>query len=247
MMSAGVAERPLDGCDLLVQLPFGHKGREESYELRLVMKVALTGSEGEITARLIRQNLLAAIRGHETYPHEQRGLLKALFATQPMILLDELATGGENATEAIRLVEDAARFNGNPIDDVPTEMLLDWCRRAATERYPLAARVVTVVSGGENGAAAQWTPAARALLEEAPDRVAVLSSLVGRVRPKSWSGSMAAILSARAELIRDLYDRQNDLPLVEFAKDAYATLQRQITATREWETQHGRERDERFE
>ena len=58
---------------------------------------------------------------------------------------------------------------------------------------------------------------------------------------------MAVILSARAELIRDLCDRQNDLPLVEFAKDAYATLQRQITAAREWETQHGREHDERFE
>jgi len=163
-----------------------------------------------------------------------------------VILLDELAAGNADATDAIRLVEDAARFDGNPIDDLPTEVLLEWCGLASAERYSLAARLVTVVTGGENGAAAQWTPAARALLEEATDPVAVLSNLVSRLRPTSWSGSMAAILSSRAELLHELCDRE-DHALAEYAREAYATLQREIAAEREWETKHSRERDERFE
>jgi len=57
---------------------------------------------------------------------------------------------------------------------------------------------------------------------------------------------MAAILSARAELLRELYDRE-DYAVAECAKEAYATLQRDIAAEREWETRHSRERDERFE
>jgi hypothetical protein len=233
------------GRALLAQLPFDHDDRDEDHNLRLVMKVALTGPEGAMTARRIWQNLVAAVCGHETHPYKQRGLLKALFATQPLVLLDELAGGDEDATEAIRLVEDAARFEANPIDDVPTETLLEWCRRAPAERFPLAAQLVTVVGGGENGGAAEWTSAARALLNEAPDLVAVLSNLVSRFRPTSWSGSMAAILSSRAELLQEFCDRED--ALAEYAKETYATLQRDITAEREWETKHSRERDERFE
>jgi hypothetical protein len=193
------------GRALLARLPLDHDDQDEGYKLRLVMKVALPGPEGATTARLIWQSLVATIRSHETHAYEQRGLLKALFATQPVVLMDELATRGEDAAEAIRVIEDAGRFEANPIDEVPRETLLEWCRLAPAERYPLAARLVTVVSGGENGAAAQWTAATRALLEEAPDPVAVLSNLVSRLRPTSWSGSMATILSSRARAAsRDL-------------------------------------------
>jgi hypothetical protein len=236
---------------ILARLLFDHDdrddgNRDDGYKLRLVMKVALTGPEGTVTARLIWRKLVGAVRSHETHAYEQRGLLKALFATQPLILLDEFAAGGEDTAAAIGLVEEAARFEANPIDDVPPETLLGWCRRAPAERFPLAAQLVTVVNGGENGAAAQWTPAARALLEKAPEPVAVLSNLVNRLRPMSWSGSMASILRARAELLQGLCDHQ-DHALAARAKEAYALLQRQISAEREWETKDNRARDERFE
>lgn len=163
-----------------------------------------------------------------------------------MVLLDELASGGDDSKEAVQLIEDAGRLDGNPIEDVPTDTLLAWCRLAPGERFPLGARLVTVVASGENGSVAQWTPVARALLDEAPDQVVVLSNLVSRLRPMSWSGSMAAILSSRAELLRDLCDHEGDA-LAARAKEAYALLQRQIAAEREWETKENRARDERFE
>jgi hypothetical protein len=163
-----------------------------------------------------------------------------------VVLLDELAARGEDAAEAIRVIEEAARFEANPIDEVPAETLLEWCRLTPGERFPLAAQLVTVVNGGENGTTAQWTPAGRALLEEAPDPVAVLSNLVSRLSPMSWSGSGAAILSARSELLRDLCDHENQA-VAECAKEAFATLQRDMAAEREWETKRSRERDERFE
>jgi len=57
---------------------------------------------------------------------------------------------------------------------------------------------------------------------------------------------MAAILSSRAELLREICDHQ-DQAVTERAKEAFATLQREIAAEREWKTKHSRERDERFE
>jgi hypothetical protein len=245
-------QRPADpdlaaaGRALLERLPFSHDDREEGHELQVAMKAALTGQEGVTTARLICRDLVAAVGRNETYPFEQRGLLRALCATQPAATLDELVAGGEAPNELSRLIEDAGRLDGNPIDEIPADTLLAWCRLAPDERFPLAARLVTVVIGGENGSAAQWSPAARALLDQAPDQVAVLSNLAGRLRPMSGSGSFAAMMSARAELLRELCDHQNRA-LATCAQDAYAQLQRQIAVEREWETRDNRERDERFE
>lgn len=234
------------GRDLLERLPFNHDDREESHELQVVMKVALTGPEGVATARLILQNFAAAVGRHDTNAFEQRGLLKALCVARPEALLDELAAGCDVANELMRLVGEAGRLDGNPIDEISTGALVEWCRLAPDERFPLAARLVTVVVGGENGSAAQWSPVARALLDAAPDQVVVLSNLVNRMRPMSWSGSMAAMLSARAELLREFCDH-HDRALAARAQEVYAELQRQIVAEREWETRDNRERDERFE
>jgi hypothetical protein len=234
------------GRDLLVRLPFDHNDRDDGYKLQIVIKAALTGPEGAVTARLIWQMLVDGVRSHEIHVYEQHGLLKALFATQPLILLDEFAAGGEDAAAAIRLVGHAVRFDANPVDDVPPETLLEWCRRAPAERFPIAAQLVTAVNGGENGTTAQWTPAARALLENALEPVEVLTNLVSRLRPGSWSGSMASILNARSELLQDLCDHQNHA-LAAYAKEACALLQQQISAEREWETKNNRARDERFE
>jgi hypothetical protein len=146
----------------------------------------------------------------------------------------------------LRLVRDATRFGDNPIDAVPIDALLMWCRSDPAARFPLAASIVTPVRGGIDGAAARWTPAARSILEEAPDKVAILDQLSNRFMPRSWSGSLAPILEARAELLRELFE-DLDPGVADRAARAYENLQRAITAERQEETRHDRLRDERFE
>jgi hypothetical protein len=97
-----------------------------------------------------------------------------------------------------------------------------------------------------DGAVAQWTPAASALLEEAPDRVSVLERFLKRFYPMSWSGSLAAILSARAELLRGLAEHP-DRRLAEHAMRAHEHLQGAIAIERQQETLFDQLRDERFE
>src|SRR5205085_2027761 len=116
-------------------LQFSHDDREESYHLQIVMKAALTGPEGAETGRLVWRNFRAAVDRGDTYAFEQQGLLKGLFATQPVVILDEMAC--ENAgtlQSASKLITDAAHLDGNPMDEVPDETLLGWCRFAAAER-----------------------------------------------------------------------------------------------------------------
>jgi len=118
--------------------------------------------------------------------------------------------------------------------------------RRACNHFLEAAAIITAVNGGADSAVAQWTPAAQALLEEAPDRVAVLDQFLKQFRPRSWSGSLAAILESRAVLLLGLGEHHDRHP-AENAVRAHETLQLQIAGERQWETREHRSRDERFE
>jgi len=244
--------RPLDpdlaqaARDLLLARPFRHNDRDEG-RLPFLVKSALSSPDGPDTARLLWRNFAAAVARHETNATEQQALLKGLFSTHPVALLDEIGTGDpDHIDAALRLVRNITQFGDNPIDCVPDDTLLIWCRGDPAARFPLAASIVTPVRGGTDGAAAQWTRAARALLDAAPDRVGVLERLLERFRPRGWSGSLAAILSARAELLNQLAE-DADPNLAGHAMRAYENLQRAIAAMRQYETQHDQLRDERFE
>jgi hypothetical protein len=233
--------------ELLVARPFRHDDRGRDMRLQRLINAALSGPEAPETARILWRNFADAVARNETYASEQHPLLKELFSGQPTALLDEIGTGDpEHINGMLRLVREATRFGDNPIDVVPADMLLAWCHKEPRLRFLLAASIVTPVQGGIDGAAAQWTPAATALLEEAPDRVAVLERFLKRFHPMSWSGSLAAILSARAELLRHLGGHP-DLRLAECATRAFKNLQQAIATERQHETQHDRLRDERFE
>jgi len=235
------------GRALFAQLPFRLDDRDDGYRLKLVAKAALTGAEGAETTRLVWRNLVAAVHRQDTHAFKQHGLLTALFSTQPAALLDEITAGDEHTTQGmLRLLRDAGYVEGNPVDVIPAETLLAWCRAAPVTRFLKASTIITPVTGGADGAAAQWTPAAQALLEEASDRAAVLDQFLSRFRPQGWSGSLAAILDSRAALLLALGDHR-DRHLAEHAMRAHAALQQQITAERKWETEVHRSRDERFE
>src|ERR1700730_12151895 len=109
----------------LVEIPFSHEDRDESYRVQLVTKAALTGPEGVQTARVVWHSFVAAVAQQETDAFEQQGLLKALFSIQPEALMDEIAAGDENATqEMVGLVRAAASVDGNPFEAIPHQTLL---------------------------------------------------------------------------------------------------------------------------
>lgn len=215
--------------------------------MQLVAKAALTGAEGVDAAQLIWRNFVAAVARMETHAFEQQALVKALFSTQPAALLDEITAGDDKTTrEMVQLLRRAGQVDGNPVDAIPHETLLAWCRVAPATRFLQAAAIITPVTGGADGAAARWTPAAEAFLEEAPDRVAVLDKFLEQFQPAGWGGSLAAILDSRAVLLLGLSEH-HDLHLAQVAIRAYDALQLRIAKEREWETQQHRSSDERFE
>ena len=69
---------------------------------------------------------------------------------------------------------------------------------------------------------------------------------IGRFRPRSWSGSRAALMEANARLLDGL---ESQLPsgVMPFVTEAKTQLEQEVAAERQRETQQDRARDERFE
>jgi hypothetical protein len=146
----------------------------------------------------------------------------------------------------VRMVQDIAGIHGNPMDLVPDSVLLGWCKQQPATRYPALASVITALSPSNEWQAVQWTTIGRGLLEEAPDRVAVLEQIIQRFRPTSWKGSLSAIMEARVELLRDL-ETYCDPDVAKYAERQRHHLRQQIKQERLWETQRHKASDERFE
>jgi hypothetical protein len=221
-------------------------GRED-YETSLVIKASLAGPEGVPIVEHLCRGLMAGAATYAVHPHDYDDLIKALFEVHPLPMLDQLFSGDEDSrTKSVRLLQDLARFQSQALAAVPDDLILEWCHRDPAIRYPIAAAVMTLFQPSQDREPRAWTELPRKLLERAPDPRAVLNQIARRLRPTSWSGSLASILESRLKLLADLpVGGAPELrAALEEAKDG---LRRQIDAERRYENADDRARNARFE
>lgn len=238
------------GRALLTQYTFHKKDSRttrEDHELSVVIKASLAGSEGIPVVQRLCRDLMAAVATYEVHAHDQDDLIKALFHVHPSVMLDELFAGDEaSRKQSMTLLNNLNRFNRTALDDVPDEVILDWCSSDPKIRYPIAAAGMTLFRRASDKEPNAWTDLARKLLENAPDPRAILDAIVYRLRPMSWSGSLATKLESRLKLLGEL--PVGDVPDLKAALEhAKGQLRKQIDGQRQRETQEDRARSGRFE
>jgi hypothetical protein len=166
-------------------------------------------------------------------------LIGALLTLHPQTALDCWlgSTEGHQSAFAPRLAVDD---DLNPFGKVPTPTLLNWAKRNPETRLPQLMEVIPVLEN-QDGVPA-WSEVALSLLGEATDRAGMLQGLAERLRPTSWSGSLAVVLEQRRPLIQHFFDDE-DPAVRQAARAIDHSLQREIDAEAEREVK----RDERFE
>lgn len=233
------------GRDLLNSMTFSNFRRNEDHRISTLIKLCLTGPEGLSTFVAVCDNFKRSLRDHEIRAYNHARLIHALFTVQPVAGLDAFL-GDNDAHRFCEAILDAARHHPNPIKAIPISDLIAWCNRAPTERYPLLALIVGLFKGTEDEPKMEWTDGALALLENSPDRAGVLNAFFRRLRPTSWSGSLAIAMEMRLPLLRAL-KAHADPSVVALATAAEARLNADIVAQREYERREDRWADERFE
>lgn len=235
------------GRELLRLVTFGDKNDREDHRLGGIARTCLVGDAGASIARDLVRKLLEATDEHKTQAYYHDDLIKGVVKAQPIAALNALFDGDAALRKrSVRAIEDMVHMHGNPMDSVPDDVLLAWCEAEAVNRYPVAAATVTMFRRPDEKAPLQWTSAARLVLEKAPDRVQVLAEFLRRFRPRSWSGSRAAIIESNARMLDEL-DFEGDAAAISFIEQAKKGLADAIAEEQRWETQHDRGRDERFE
>jgi len=234
------------GRELLQRATFRRGGRPGDDMLAGVVRACLTGADaGPIAAALVAR-LRQALAGREIYSFDNDDLLRALLEVHPSAALDALFTGNERDHQAVAAAfEDLGDHGRNPADAISCEMLVAWCDGDREHRYPLAASIVTFASLPEASCPLVWSEQAKALLARAPDPRSVLAVFIGRFRP-SRSGSRAALMEANARLL-DSLEPHVPSGLMPFITEAKAQLAQEAARERQWETEHDRASDERFE
>ena len=219
----------------------------EDRELGRIVQVSLVGEKGISIVRRIVRNMMAAINRYDIYAHDQDDLLSGLLRVHPAVVLDEMFSGDAKAQrKAAHAFADLIRLHKSPLDVVPDEMLLEWCSRDPVVRYLLMAASATLFKRPTQDKPHQWTPLASELLTNSPDAPAVFKEIVQRLRPMSWSGSLATKLESRLKLLEQL--PLGDVPgLAEAFNEAKALLQERVAAERKREADDDRGRSGRFE
>jgi hypothetical protein len=219
----------------------------EDHDLGVVARASLIGKEGVSIAKALCRKLMVATKNYEISGYDYDDLVKGLLEAQPLAVLDELFSGDpQSQKESVGLLNNLLRFHKYVLDALPDDIVITWCDREPSLRYPLAASFVMLFRAPQDGEPQEWTPITSKLLRKAPDPTRVLNEIIYRLHPSSWSGSLANKLERRLELLSKLPDADGP-SLAGPIADAKVKLQAYIDAERRREQEEDRLHNNRFE
>jgi hypothetical protein len=219
----------------------------EDHELALMVRVSLAGDGGRPIVRDLCQTLMRAMARYEVGHYEYDDLVQALFEVHPIEMLDTLFSGDEiSRRRSAELLNELPRPGKLPMSAVSDDVVLAWCDCEPVERFPIAAAFVQMFERSDQEAPLGWTGLVRHLLSNAPDPVLVFETIVERLCPTSWSGSLATMLASHLDLL-DRLDIDALPVLAGPMERAREALSDRVERERRCEQAEAKERDSRFE
>lgn len=223
------------GRDLLSEVELSRDRPQRSYALSKVIEMCLVGEDGCGAAGMLCARIRTAFENYQVAPHDLDRTLRAILDTQPFVALDTffLDGGQGNFFESV--------YSGDSLlETMDAAILQEWAERDPILRYPLLGEALpTFKSSGEG---MDLAPHFLSLLKQSPDKKQFLGNLKDRLHPRSWSGSLADILTLRKAAFMKLAAHVD--------ADVYAYVEGLLPELDRWiERQRGfdRSREESFE
>jgi hypothetical protein len=240
----------LIGRELLSQVVFNRERNRRDrmdYELAKISNVSLEGSDSIPSAKTLCANLAKALFEYKIYSMDYPRLVCCLAQKQPQIFLDSfLGEVRDNYYRIARIFTDDLELSVNPLSQIDDNIIIAWCAINPSARYPVVAASIIAYRQDKNENLFEWTPLSLAVIDNAPDAIAVLNEFKRSFRPMSWSGSRADMMEKRLTLITSLKSHKNFV-VSEWACNEERSFKEEIQLEREREEEYYRSRDERFE
>ncbi len=233
--------------EVLLQFDYEEKhirNDHPDYWLPQIANVSLRGKESAQASIELCRHLVKGFQEHRIYSFEYPRLLGHLAQIQPYIFLDAFI-GRDEYIFRRRTFGDLERVD-SPVNQIPENILIDWCEQDPGTRYPLIVSSMQTYSKLKDSEELLWQPILYIIFEKAPDLQEVLSQLESEIYPSSGSGSLAEAMAKRLSLFAKLFEHPNS-EIRDWAAGQHQKLQLAVQVQRERELKKHEERFERFE
>ncbi len=214
------------------------------YKLAQIAIVSLSGQEGIQLAKGLCQYLADGFQEHRIYSSYYHELLGVLARIQPQIFLDAFI--GRDDYMFRRMTFGDIERADSPVNQIPENILIDWCEQDPKRRYALIVASMQMYSKPKDSEELRWHLILKTIFEKTPDIQAVLSQLEKEIYPMSWSGSQADALARRFSLFAQLLGHPNS-EVRDWAVVQHQKLELAVQVERESELKENQARFERFE
>ena len=233
--------------EVLLKYPYENRpsGYEHfDYELAQIADVSLHGQEGAQSARELCQYLAEGFKEHRIYSSYYHELLEVLARIHPHVFLDAFI--GRDEYMFRRMMFGDLERADSPVNQIPENILVDWCEQDPATRYPLIVSSMQMYSKSKDSQELCWHPILPTIFEKSPNIQAVLSHLANEIYPMSWSDSRADALAKRFSLFAQLLEHPNS-EIRDWAVAQNQKLESAVQVERERELKENQARFERFE
>lgn len=239
------------GRKLLMAVPLTGTQRAdglEDHDLAGIARVVFRAKNTARPAQAFCKRLKDAETVGDAHFYRLPGLLAEIAKLHPEAFMDAFFDeDGETELRRNRLFSFGLGRRESPLAAIPDEVILKWCakKNQALRSQSIASNAPMFHRPGK-GTPYEWKPLFRGLVASAPDKTDVLQRIAENIRPRSWSGSLHAVLEERAALFEALQE-DDDLVIRDWARDRLAWIKEMSEHQRGREEEERRGRDESFE
>ena len=234
----------LDAALAIIRGDAGQSDQNVDYNLQRTVDACILPDDNESAIRVLDALAERARQGGSLYSQLEK-LLPTIAARAPEIFLEHAFSDDSN--DPLNL---CIGCGSSPLNQIEPQFLVHWCERGNSDRWLQIAGVMEPfgprATVDSNDAAESITPQARALLDAAPDPVALLGAYVPQLVPSGWGGSLAEAIARRLPALEELTQHPQEV-VRNAASRHLVELRRRIELRRRDEREREQERDQRFE
>lgn len=244
------------GVYLVGQIEVDRIDQRTSRRLKDIIAACFVPGKDEAAAHAFCVSLREGVGSYRVSAWNVGGIVAVLGKLFPRIVLDVFVHRDVEEVDELNDSAQERQFSrGGFLGLVDEVVMTAWAKERPGVRFPALARIIPLWEAPSEAGrptlldetkSMAWTPAAKRLVREAPDPVAVLGAVERRLLPSSWTGSLADVLDERVRLLEELLS-DPDERIRAWAGPARQRVADLARRQRDRELAEASERDQKFD
>ncbi|MFJ2043983.1 hypothetical protein ACIOBL_10280 [Paenibacillus taichungensis] len=232
------------GRELVLRYDFSQENRNILFEISEIVKICFQDIDAIHQTKLLVEKIYLVVANNHIFYTELHNIYDSLIEVHPFVFLDVFIADHMEINYYIKQIF-SGQLTANPLNNIPHELFIEWCKNQKEAIYPLIASVIKPYIHVDNDHL-QWTSVALFLIDNYSDPSVILEEFMGIFYPNQWEGSLADKMLKRLPLL-DMLLPHEDPGISQWAENKQPILRKEIAEIVETERNREKNQNERFE